>query len=159
MRASKRYEAATYDRLLRTVFNLCGVEDARELLRRLVFMILSGNTDLHLKNWSIYYPQQVAPRLAPAYDLVATVPFISKRTTALRLARENQLAVLSLLHFREVTTGLGPLRDEVDGIVGTTVHAAMAAWRGGLRAELDPRYVSAMDELHADLALLRDLRA
>jgi len=122
-------------------------------------MILSGNTDLHLKNWSIYYPKRVAPRLAPAYDLVATVPFIAKRTTALRLARENQLSVLSLAHFREATKGLDPLRDEVDGIVRATVVAAMAAWRGGLRAEMDPRYVAAMDGLHPDSALLRDLRA
>lgn len=32
---------------------------------------------MHLKNWSLLYPDQRTPMLSPAYDLVATVPYIA----------------------------------------------------------------------------------
>lgn len=48
-------------------------EDLAEYLRRLVFVAVSGNSDSHHKNWSIVYPDGRRPRLAPAYDQVATV--------------------------------------------------------------------------------------
>lgn len=44
-----------------------------EYLDRLVFMVLSGNGDAHLKNWGILYPDRRHPVLSPAYDLVSTV--------------------------------------------------------------------------------------
>lgn len=48
------------------------VEALREFARRLVFNILIGNGDAHLKNWSLIYRDPQTPTLAPAYDLVAT---------------------------------------------------------------------------------------
>lgn len=42
-----------------------------ELLRRLVVNELLGNPDAHLKNFGVLYPDGRAPRLAPAYDIVA----------------------------------------------------------------------------------------
>lgn len=58
-------------------FALCGEGGFREYMRRLAFMVLSGNADAHLKNWSLLYPNGVSPRLAPAYDLVSTVVYPS----------------------------------------------------------------------------------
>jgi len=43
-----------------------------EFSRRLMFNILIGNGDAHLKNWSLIYHNQRIPTLAPAYDLVST---------------------------------------------------------------------------------------
>jgi serine/threonine-protein kinase HipA len=34
---------------------------------------VSGNLDAHLKNWALWYPDRVRPRLAPAYDQVCVV--------------------------------------------------------------------------------------
>jgi serine/threonine-protein kinase HipA len=53
-------------------------------MRRLAFMVLSGNADAHLKNWSLLYPDGVRPRLAPVYDLVSTVMYSLDTHTALR---------------------------------------------------------------------------
>jgi serine/threonine-protein kinase HipA len=54
---------------------LCGEDDHREYMRRLVFMVLSGNADAHVKNWALVYPDGLHARLAPVYDFVSTVVY------------------------------------------------------------------------------------
>lgn len=44
--------------------------DVREVVQRLVAFVLMGNTDAHLKNWALLYPDGVTPVLAPLYDPV-----------------------------------------------------------------------------------------
>lgn len=64
---------------------LCGENDYREYLRRLVFMVLSGNADAHIKNWAIVYPDGIKARLAPVYDFVSTIVYPTLHTySALR---------------------------------------------------------------------------
>jgi serine/threonine-protein kinase HipA len=48
-------------------------QDVRRFCDRLVFNVLAGNGDAHLKNWSLIYPDGRRARLAPAYDLVSTL--------------------------------------------------------------------------------------
>ena len=55
---------------------LCPQEDLREFVERLAFCAICGNTDAHLKNWSLLYPDGRAPRLSLAYDLVASVLYV-----------------------------------------------------------------------------------
>lgn len=64
---------ANYTTVGNLIARLCGPDDFDEYLRRIVFMVLSANHDAHLKNWSIYYPDGLRPRLTPAYDLVCTL--------------------------------------------------------------------------------------
>lgn len=59
------------------VHALCGEDDHREYMRRLVFMVLSGNADAHVKNWALVYPDGLRARLAPVYDFVSTVVYTS----------------------------------------------------------------------------------
>lgn len=152
-----RNSAATYDTVTRQVLDLCGPEDAREMVRRLAFMVVSGNTDLHLKNWSLFYPERTRPRLAPAYDLVSTIPFIPRQATVLALQRTRELADYSLETFKGLAGKLGPLCDQVEPIVRETVQRAMAAWSDYLRGELEPSYAEAIDALHARLRLVREV--
>lgn len=51
------------------------VQDTREFLARTVAAILMGNTDAHLKNWALLYPDGQRPRLAPVYDCVCVAAF------------------------------------------------------------------------------------
>lgn len=44
--------------------------DVREFVSRFVAFILLGNTDAHLKNWALLYPDARTPVLAPLYDPV-----------------------------------------------------------------------------------------
>lgn len=48
---------------------------ALEFVRRLVLTVITGNGDMHLKNWSLIYPGNGdKPVLAPIYDVLSTVP-------------------------------------------------------------------------------------
>jgi serine/threonine-protein kinase HipA len=49
--------------------------DVDSFIERVVFMVLSGNADAHLKNWAVTYVDQRRPALAPCYDLVSTVVY------------------------------------------------------------------------------------
>jgi serine/threonine-protein kinase HipA len=60
----------------------------REVFRQLCFAWLTGNGDVHAKNLSILRHPQGEWRLAPAYDLPATVPYGDK-SLALSLAQKR----------------------------------------------------------------------
>ncbi|MDA8447955.1 type II toxin-antitoxin system HipA family toxin [Paracidovorax valerianellae] len=62
------------------------VQDTREFLSRMLAFILMGNTDAHLKNWALVYPDGHAPQLAPLYDPVCVAAFFEGTP-------ENQYAV------------------------------------------------------------------
>lgn len=62
-----------YEGLFRFVHDACGESASREFARRLGFMIASGNTDAHLKNWGLLWGERVRPDLVPCYDLVCTI--------------------------------------------------------------------------------------
>lgn len=50
-------------------------QDVQEFVNRFVTFILMGNTDAHLKNWALMYPDGVHPQLAPLYDPVCVTAF------------------------------------------------------------------------------------
>lgn len=47
----------------------------RELFRRIVYAYLLANNDLHLRNFSLLYPKNNTPKLAPIYDFVSVAPY------------------------------------------------------------------------------------
>lgn len=71
-------------------------EDVQEFIRRLVFNALIGNSDMHVKNWSLIYPDRRHPRLSPAYDFVATTAYIADETSALKYSRSKYYKDLTL---------------------------------------------------------------
>jgi len=64
--------------------------DIAEFIRRLTFSALIGNGDMHVKNWSVMYPDRRTARLAPAYDFVSTIPYIRDDTAALKFSRSKR---------------------------------------------------------------------
>lgn len=68
-----------YATMLRVLNRLSSqpVQDTREFLARMVAFILMGNTDAHLKNWALVYPDGRTPQLAPLYDPVCVAAFFA----------------------------------------------------------------------------------
>ena len=64
--------------------------DVVEFVRRLTFNTLIGNADMHLKNWSLVYPDRRHAALAPAYDLLSTIPYIPDENAALSFSRTKR---------------------------------------------------------------------
>ncbi len=90
---------------VRNIANVINIEgsniDIAEFIRRLTFNTLIGNADMHLKNWSLIYPNKRNAALAPAYDFVSTIPYISDDRAALTFSRYKRFDMFSedeLLH-------------------------------------------------------------
>jgi serine/threonine-protein kinase HipA len=78
----------------RNIASVIGIEgsddDIAEFIRRLTFNTLIGNADMHLKNWSLIYPDRRHAALAPAYDFVSTIPYIPDSKAALKFSRSKR---------------------------------------------------------------------
>jgi serine/threonine-protein kinase HipA len=86
-----KYKRASY-RSIATVLGIeAGDAGVAEYIRRLVFSTLIGNADMHLKNWSLIYPDGRTPALSPAYDLLSTIPYIADETAALKYSRTKRM--------------------------------------------------------------------
>jgi serine/threonine-protein kinase HipA len=107
-------------------------EDVRPFCERLVFCILCGNTDAHLKNWSIIYPDGRHPRLSPAYDLVASVLYAPRDITddlALSLGESRCFEDMRLGSFRLLANASGYSFEEVASWVRAMVQRVRAIWQ------------------------------
>jgi serine/threonine-protein kinase HipA len=80
-----KYKNASFGSIARVLWLEAGEKSVVELARRLAFNVLIGNGDAHLKNWSLIYRDGRTAALSPAYDLVATVPYIAGDRLALSL--------------------------------------------------------------------------
>ncbi len=91
VKPEKKYEATNYDTIAKLILSLLQNSEAQfiEFLKRVFFNILIGNTDAHLKNWSLIYRDGLTAELAPAYDLVSTLPYLKNRQLALNFAKQK----------------------------------------------------------------------
>ena len=85
-----KYKHATMRRIAQVIGAEGQEADIAEFIRRVVFNALIGNADMHLKNWSLIYPDRRRAALAPAYDFVATTPYIKDEESALKFSRTKR---------------------------------------------------------------------
>jgi serine/threonine-protein kinase HipA len=87
---SRKYDAAAYHDIAAAINTAISPHAALEFVRRLAMAVVTGNGDMHLKNWSlIYRGAGDSPTLAPVYDVLSTVPYIPSDSMALSLAGEK----------------------------------------------------------------------
>jgi serine/threonine-protein kinase HipA len=136
-RPTRKYKDYSYPTLAKIVRTICGEADYEELVRRLAFVVLSGNADAHLKNWSLVYPDARRARLSPAYDLVCTFAYGSRvdRLLALQLSNENDFTRVSRAHFEQLAEKIGASAERTGDIVSDVAARARQAWIG-LRGSL-----------------------
>ena len=90
-----KYKKASSANIAHVIGAESNEKDISEFIRRLVFNTLIGNADMHLKNWSLIYPDKKSATLSPAYDFVSTIPYIEDKKAALKFSRTK--------HFDEFT--------------------------------------------------------
>jgi serine/threonine-protein kinase HipA len=105
--SENKYRKASYASIARVLWLEAGEAAITEYTRRLAFNVLIGNADAHLKNWSLIYPDTRTARLAPAYDLVGTVPYIPGDRLALSLGGTREFAEVDLGRFRRLAERAG----------------------------------------------------
>lgn len=93
---SRKYEGAAYHDIAVAIGIAVSSAAALEFVRRLALAVLTGNGDMHLKNWSlIYQGKGDKPALAPVYDVLSTVPYIPSDAMALSLAGERPFKAMN----------------------------------------------------------------
>ena len=98
-----KYKSASYASIGRVISTETSAAGAAEYIRRLVFSALIGNGDMHLKNWSLIYPDRRTATLSPAYDLVSTIAYIEgEDTAALNYSRTKKMAEFSADELRHL---------------------------------------------------------
>lgn len=105
-------------------------EDVRAFCERLVFCVLCGNTDAHVKNWSLIYPDGRHPRLSPAYDLVATVLYepLGTHRLALSLRDSRRFEDVSIDSFKLLSAVTRQSFDDVSRWVRRMVDRVLTTW-------------------------------
>lgn len=95
----RKYGRGNYRSIAEVVWAEAGEPGVVEFVRRLVFNALIGNADMHMKNWSLLYPDGRNAALAPAYDLLSTIAYIPDGNMALNLVRSKRFADLTVAAF------------------------------------------------------------
>lgn len=90
-RAPEEKYSGSYEQLAKTLFTYLSPEHRQQGLAWLFKSVLASwavrNGDAHLKNFGILYDQPFGERrLAPTYDIVSTVPYLTQDVPALTLA-------------------------------------------------------------------------
>ena len=101
--AHDKYRRTNYEQVAGALYRYGagGLGDIQQMARRLLANILLANGDAHLKNWSLIYPDAVNPKLAPAYDIVSTLPYVPSETgIALNLGKQKNWYSMSMETFQ-----------------------------------------------------------
>lgn len=132
----------TYDTLGHAVLRLTGTAGYTDYLRRLVAMLVTGNTDAHLKNWALRYSDGRTPSLAPVYDFHSLTIYSQYRYTSLALSlnAKKVSAAIDLEDFRQLSERCGVDEEQTIETVSRAVHDLRTAWQGELRAEAEKRF-------------------
>jgi serine/threonine-protein kinase HipA len=137
-----KYGHRSYANIASVLWAETGEESTYEFVRRLVFSVLIGNADMHLKNWSLLYPDRRKPVLSPAYDFVATLAYIPGDRLALNFGGSRSL--------NEITTG------QMRSFAGTARIPASPLWQ--IAVETAERTVASWKTLEQVDLLSKEMR-
>ena len=134
--AHDKYGKANYEQVATALYRYGagGLGDIQQMARRLLANILLANGDAHLKNWTLIYSDAVNPKLAPAYDIVSTLPYLPGETDiALNLGKQKKCYSISLKAFQTWSERIGAPWPAVKVHLLDALTAARDLWPGMLQ--------------------------
>ncbi len=126
---NNKYGSKSYANIATVLWAEVGDEAVYEFIRRLVFTVLIGNADMHLKNWSLLYPNKRTPILSPAYDFIATLPYIPNDQLALNFGDSRSLSEVSPDQIRRFADAARIPASPIGQIVVETIDRTITAWK------------------------------
>lgn len=116
----------------------------------MVFSALIGNADMHLKNWSLIYPDTKRPALSPAYDFVATVVYVDDNKLALSAAGERDMHRLTVERLKRFAAKSKLPESIVVRSAGEIVEAVRQNWSDVKALGLLPEKMGQRIEQHME---------
>jgi len=133
-----KYRHRSYANIASVLQAETGDAGTQEFVRRLVFSVLIGNGDMHLKNWSLIYPDARTPALSPAYDFVSTVPYLPEDQLGLTFGRSRSLSSVTRDQVRRFADSAGLAASPVWENVRETTQRTLDAWKNLDAADVLP---------------------
>ena len=124
----EKYHQHSYANIASVLWAESGEVSTYEFLRRLVFSVLIGNADMHLKNWSLLYLDHRTPVLSPAYDFVSTLPYMPGDKLALSFGGSRSLSEITPDQVRRFADTARLPISPLWKIVTDTTDRTVAAW-------------------------------
>jgi serine/threonine-protein kinase HipA len=122
-------------------FSVRGIEDVRQFFIRQVVNTLLGNSDAHLKNTSVIYPNGIQPELSPAYDIVCVAVLPGFKGFGVNVAIDRLQRAETLQTYEAVANASGVSPKIVKTAVKQTVELAQETWRKALQGMETPQAV------------------
>lgn len=146
---------ATTEDVASIIRELCGIDAVGEWIRRLVFSVIVGNGDAHLKNHAILYPDGRTPQLAPLYDVLCTLRYRHDDTLALSIGGKSAFNDIESATFDNFARGANVTVRMVRREIAEIVDRLRQAWPAiretledqDIRAILDHRIGNVMPGL------------
>ncbi|MEO8495599.1 MAG: type II toxin-antitoxin system HipA family toxin [Planctomycetota bacterium] len=136
-------------------------ESTTDFLKSIVFNVICGNGDAHLKNFSVIYPDGRNALLTPGYDIVSTFLFFppGKEQLALSLNANRQFRSIGLHCFSQLFELLGMANDTGEGMVKDFADATVSAWcQSEVQSGFTSKQIDRISGHLYALPLLNDLR-
>ncbi|TIV73015.1 MAG: type II toxin-antitoxin system HipA family toxin [Mesorhizobium sp.] len=145
---SRKYEGAAFHQIAAVLNEAVSPEAALEFVRRLAFAALTGNGDMHLKNWSLIYPGNGdSPALAPVYDVLSTVPYIPTDAMALSTGGERAFKALTASRWKALANRAGLSESAVlEAVIETVALVNQHWWRLPERGMVPALVLGRIDE-------------
>ena len=126
----RKYTAANEETVLNVATRLGGggTEPFLQAIRRVAANILMGNTDAHLKNWSLYYPNPAEGQLSPAYDIVASHIYDRSHDMALKFRKTHDSRIIGLPRFLRAAEFCGISQSRTKKELKRVVEQAADEW-------------------------------
>ena len=133
-----KYRGHDYANIATVLLDESGEQALDGFLKRLVFSVVIGNCDMHLKNWSLIYHDGRTPELAPAYDLLSTLPYIPDDKLALSFGGSKRITGITQEQIADFTSKTGFPTKPLWHVIKETAEQTLEAWRDFQTKELLP---------------------
>lgn len=155
---SEKYTGAGYHNIAVALNTALSQEAAVEFVRRLAFTAMTGNGDMHLKNWSLLYPGDGRrPELSPLYDVLSTVAHIPDDGMALGVVGVKAFKALTPDRWRNFANRSRLPEGAVAAAVGETATSVHEKWFAlPERKVVPPPVLERIDEHVNTMALVLD---
>lgn len=149
---SRKYEGAAYHDIAAALNVAVSSAAALEFVRRLALAAITGNGDMHLKNWSLIYREAGdTPQLAPVYDVLSTVPYIPADAMALSLAGERPFKAMTVQRWKAFSNRARLPEAAVLRAVSDTVERVNELWWSLPERQVVPKKVLERVDRHVRL--------
>jgi serine/threonine-protein kinase HipA len=139
---TERKYKSSYEQIAKAIrkFSAAPGLDLTKFWTIVIFSWVVGNSDMHLKNFSLYAPNETDYILTPAYDLLNTLLVIPEDTEELALTLNGKKSRLTRHDFEQAMLSSG-LNEKVISNIFNRFKRITSQWESCVRSSFLPQHL------------------